>query len=564
MLAMTGADGGEVVVPPTLQALLAARLDQLEASERTVLERGAIEGEVFHRGAVQALVEQVPAVTPRLAALVRKELIAPDKALVPGDDGFRFRHLLIRDTAYEAVPKAARAELHARFAGWLEEHGAALAELDELLGYHLEQAVRYRKELGQSADETLVAAARERLTTAGRRALARLDFQAAAGLLERAAALVPPDELDLALELDLFDALAWGQQGERAIARAHSVAERGASLGDRIGELGGRLMEAMLRVAVEAADATPALDALIAEALPVFEQAGDNIALRIAYRALGDTANMRAQMDRLVEAFEQAEAHAGPAGLTALVGWQSHGRFYGSTRLTDLLAWQDEQNPREQRSYWLRAHRGGALAMLGRLEEARALLADLRAELVERGADTALASVESYRLDVEQLAGEPRAAVACGEESCRLHQKVGDRSALSTVAGKLANSYYVLGQLSQAERWATRAADLGASDDAHTQMFWRQVQAKLMARRGEHGEAERLAREAVEIGEGTEALNSQADAYADLGEVLALAGRPNEAAETLEQALERYERKENLVMAEQLRERLTALRTEVG
>ena len=93
-------------MPPTLKALLAARLDQLDAAERRVLERGAVEGEVFHRGAVQALAPEEPQVTPRLAALVRRELIRPDRAQFAGDDGFRFRHLLIRDAAYDALPKA--------------------------------------------------------------------------------------------------------------------------------------------------------------------------------------------------------------------------------------------------------------------------------------------------------------------------------------------------------------------------------------------------------------------------------------------------------------------------
>ena len=134
MLAMAGEYDGEVVVPPTLQALLAARLDQLDDVERAVLECGAVEGEVFHRGAVQALSPGEGAVTPRLASLTRKQLIAPDKAQIPGEDGFRFRHLLIRDAAYDALPKAARADLHTRFADWLEGHGTAVVELDELLG----------------------------------------------------------------------------------------------------------------------------------------------------------------------------------------------------------------------------------------------------------------------------------------------------------------------------------------------------------------------------------------------------------------------------------------------
>ena len=146
---MVQASGAEVEVPPTLQALLTARLDQLDRPERSVLERGAVEGEVFHQGVVQVLMPDEPRLTSQLTLLVRKELISPDRPLFAGEDAFRFRHLLMRDAAYEALPKAERAELHERFAGWLEQHGDELVELDELLGYHLEQAYRYRQELGR-------------------------------------------------------------------------------------------------------------------------------------------------------------------------------------------------------------------------------------------------------------------------------------------------------------------------------------------------------------------------------------------------------------------------------
>ena len=153
MLALVRDSGDENIrVPPTIHALLAARLDQLEEHEREVLERGSIEGRLFHRGAVEALYPEEPQVATRLTALVRKDLVRPDKPELPGEDAFRFRHLLIRDAAYEALPKATRADLHERFARWLEEFGADLPELDEILGYHLEQAVRYRLELGEAAD----------------------------------------------------------------------------------------------------------------------------------------------------------------------------------------------------------------------------------------------------------------------------------------------------------------------------------------------------------------------------------------------------------------------------
>ena len=134
---------GEVTVPSTIQALLAARLDQLPPPERAALERGSIEGQVFHRGAVAALAPDDPDVSSLLLGLVRKELVRPSPSTLPGDDAYRFRHLLIRDAAYDALPKAERAALHERFALWPRSM-PSLVELDEILGYHLEQAAQYR------------------------------------------------------------------------------------------------------------------------------------------------------------------------------------------------------------------------------------------------------------------------------------------------------------------------------------------------------------------------------------------------------------------------------------
>src|SRR5262249_42976669 len=150
-------------------ALLAARLDQLPAEERAALERGAVEGQIFHGSAVAALAPEDPDVATRLKGLVRKELVRPSRAVLPGDDAFRFRHLLIRDAAYDALPKVERAALHERFAVWLEEHAPTLVELDEVVGYHLEQAARYGEELGRPS-ATVRERAALRLAAAGLRA----------------------------------------------------------------------------------------------------------------------------------------------------------------------------------------------------------------------------------------------------------------------------------------------------------------------------------------------------------------------------------------------------------
>jgi len=163
-------------------------------------------------------------------------------------------------------------------------------------------------------------------------------------------------------------------------------------------------------------------------------------------------------------------------------------------------------------------------------------------------------------VDVELWAGDPAAAAELGAEGCRLLDELGEQSQLSTAAGMLAQALYALDRLEEADAWAGRAAELGASDDVYTQMLWRQVRAKVLALRGDSAEAERLVREAVAVGEETDMLDSQGDAYADLGEVLLLNGKPDEAVAALEQALERYERKGNRVSTQRAQTRLAGLR----
>jgi class 3 adenylate cyclase/tetratricopeptide (TPR) repeat protein len=565
MLAMAAEAEGEVVVPPTLQTLLAARLDQLEAAERTVLERGAVEGETFHRGAVQALAPEDAQVTPRLAALVRKELIRPTEPQLPGEDGFRFRHLLIRDAAYDSLPKAARAQLHERFAGWLEEHGVGLVELDEILGYHLEQACLYRAELGAPENVALAAVARRRLAAAGGRARARSDEFAAVNLLERAAALVPPTEIDIALENDLVFALLRTGEAGQALARATSIAERSSLAGDHVGELCGRLLEGRLTYYLEPQGATERLDLLLERALPVFEAARDDVALYIGYSALGAVAAMRAHMDAWRDADEQAFIHAQRAGLThhRQLGRVS-ARVFGTTPVTELLAWLDEQEAGGVPARYLRQHRALALAMLSRFDEARALLAGVRADLADRGRGYALGmAIGQEEVLVELLAGDFATAAELGTEACNMLDELGERTILSTAAGRLAQALYALDRLDEADDWAGRASELGASDDGMTQMLWRQVRAKVLARRG-GDDAGPLAREAVAIGEGTDMLNYQADAHADLGEVLLLTGKPDEAVAAIEQAVERYERKGNLASSRRAHARLAEIHAEAA
>jgi tetratricopeptide (TPR) repeat protein len=319
----------------------------------------------------------------------------------------------------------------------------------------------------------------------------------------------------------------------------------------------------MFRLWLEPAEgAIEQLAALLEEALPVFEDARDDLALYIGYFALEKVALLRGHMDARLDACERAFVHAQRAGLPHHLLWpRGASRYYGTTPVAELLAWLDEQEARGVRGHWLSRFRGVALAMLGRFDEGRALLAEARAELAERGGGILLALTTGQEsVDVELLAEDPAAAAELAAEGCRLFDELGESGFQSYVAGKLAQALYALDQLEQADAWAGRAAELGASDEGFTQMLSRQVRAKVLARHGKHSNAERLAREAVAIGEDTDWLDGQGDAYADLAEVLSLADRPQESAEALEQALERYERKGNRVSTQRARAHLAELK----
>src|SRR5919109_1363767 len=186
----------ELEMPPTIQALLAARLDHLAPEERAVVEPGSVIGLAFPQAAVEELVWEAlrGRVAELLGTLSRKQFVRPQ----PGDElAYRFGHLLIRDATYQGLLKRTRAKLHEQFVDWADrvnrERNRA-AEYEEILGYHLEQAYRYLAELGPLDDHgrELGRRAAERLASAGRSAFGRGDMTAAAGLLDRAAALLPP------------------------------------------------------------------------------------------------------------------------------------------------------------------------------------------------------------------------------------------------------------------------------------------------------------------------------------------------------------------------------------
>jgi tetratricopeptide (TPR) repeat protein len=520
-----------------------------------VLERGAVEGELFHRGTVQALAPEETEVTLRLAALVKRGLVRPDRPQLAREDAYRFRHLLIRDAAYDALPKATRADLHRRFAEWLEEHGEELVELDEILGYHLEQAARYLAELGRP-DPRLAERAGELVAAAGRRALWREDVTAARVLLERALLLTRPLRLDVHLELDLAS-LAPPREHAQA---AEALAERAASENDAAGAALASTMKAYARLFLEK-DVVDDLERAAQEALQLLEARGDHAGLARVWEARGfGVANFRGRTDDWAQAVQQALLHSRLAGeqRSHLFGLDN-ALVLGSVPTDEALRRLDELLP-EHPTPGVLSSRAVLLAMLDRLDEAWALAREADERAREQGGGG-----RSLQLAwVAELAGLDETAADHYRRACDALEEREDLTILSSYAPRLGRKLCRLGRLDEAEALARRGRELGDEQDVLTQAFWRQTQALVHSARGEHARAEQLAREAVTFTYRIEMPWYEGDALADRAEVLLAAGRRNEAVAQLEQALDRYEQKGIVPLARRTRARLAELQGEVA
>jgi class 3 adenylate cyclase/tetratricopeptide (TPR) repeat protein len=545
-------EGGGVEVPATLRALLAARLDQLDEPERKMLERGAVEGELFHRGTVQALAPEETEIMPRLAALVRRDLVRPDRPMLPGEDAYRFRHLLIRDTAYDALPKATRADLHRRFAAWLEQHGQSLVELDEILGYHLEQAARYLDELGRPQPEVALAAG-ERLAAAGQRARWRADSRAAASLVERALILTRPHRFDIHLEVDLAD-LLWGSNLTHAVEVGDAALARAEADGDEVAAALARTAAANSKVWAAEASADDA-ERIAREALPVLEGVGDDEGLARVWATLAVVANTRARFEDWARAGEEALIHSRRAGQPDLHSFGiTVALAIGPRPASQALARIDSLLPELHYPGDVLV-RGLLLVMLGRTEEAWAIALPAEEQARELGHRFEAA----WLAEIAIVAGDLPAAAAYLKTACDAMEEIGSTGSLSTTAARLGHVLCRLGRYDEAEAFAEKARRLSDADDVDSQGTWRQALALLQSARGEHATAESLAREALSWAMRSDSPVRLGEVYEDLAEVLEAAGRRDEAIEAWREALDCYERKEIVPYAARVCERLAAL-----
>jgi class 3 adenylate cyclase/tetratricopeptide (TPR) repeat protein len=564
MVAMAAESGEEVAVPPTIQALLAARLDQLAAAERGVLERGAVEGQVFHRTAVVALADGGP-VDAELVALVRKDLVRPERPLLPEDDAYRFRHLLIRDTAYEALPKANRAELHERFAEWLAVNGRALVELDEILGYHLEQAYRYREELGPLDDRAAALAqqAATRLLAGGDHALERGDVPAVIRLLSRALALLPPaDPRAPAAQLEL--ARAFFEQGEldRAIVQLDEAVSAAREAGDervltrsRIARIDFELLVAPER---KMAEGLAEAEAALADLDRIGDDDGAVWALRVIGALvgwLGDNSEAQAHWRRAVERGGRADNRF----VNEVLGWMLLGAWWGPTSAEEVRELADEAlrttSSKRLESY-ARIVRGVAIASTGRLEEGRTEVRAGRMLLRELGDLISWGGLSAMEADMELGAGSPdRAyrALAAGAEVLAAGSETGY---LATVVSMQSLAALELGRHEEALSLTGKAIEIAVQDDIDPHVRDRVVRGRVAAERGDFGTADELLQEAGRVIASTDFSALRLDIALARAEVARLAGRTDDERTALADALAIAEAKGHTVAVQRIRGRL--------
>jgi class 3 adenylate cyclase len=550
-----------VPVPPTLEALLAARLERLASDERSVAESASVVGEEFRRDEVAQLAPDPvrPLLEPCLAALVRHEVIA-----AAGEEAFRFAHLLIRDVTYRGMLKQRRAELHERFADWLEARaGDRVGELEAILGYHLEQAFRYREALAPVGEPELRLARRacRHLTAAGQRALARVDRPSAMRLLARARDLLPPDDPD-ALEagLELASARFEDFDLDGAVEDARAVIRAATD---------GGLPDLALRARLDAewyvSWATPSAQRpgraeVRQQAIERFSAIGDHRGLARAWRQVGISHYEEEQYAAATEALATAIEHAraagdrrverelGPWHFAAWLVWgpmPAHQAYELGRRRLDQLRGEpfDELHARAIFSI--------VCFMLARFEEGRELWRASERTIHELGLSREDAMFSGLVGMAETWSGD----LARAERMMRRGYETVDEGGRWTVGTALAELLLHTGRAEEAEEIVARAEEAVIEWDLQVEVSRRAVKAQLLARRHEFAEAETLAREAVGLAEATDELNDRARVHAALADVLRAKGDAHASAAALAEAESFYERKGNVAALARLRER---------
>jgi class 3 adenylate cyclase/tetratricopeptide (TPR) repeat protein len=555
-----GTEIQSVHVPPTINALLTARLDRLERGERAVAQVASVVGRVFDRDSVEALMPGQNGDAPvqsTIMALVRKDLVRPDRAVLHRSEGFRFRHVLIRDAAYEGLPKEERSRLHVALADWLERiSGERKGEYLEIIGYHLEQAYRYRQDLGQiDPDDVWIASrAAELLAMAAGQAIARTDVPATVSLLTRATALQASDDpRRIRLLPELARAIA-EVDADRGRATFIEAIERAEALGDEVLRAHAMLMARWsgLLDADQSGEERMAADERESErAIRAFSAVGDELGLARAWRLRSGINSTLGRLAEVQAGVETALTHARAAGdareQAECIFELSFAVVQGPMPVEEAIQSCSEtieaypaNRPVEGWMVHALAH---LKARLGQFDEALALAARCRQILLETGQQLSHALLSEVEGDVHTLAGNVEAAMEVMQAGYRTAEALGFPHRL--LAAFTARAMCAAGHYGEAEPLAT----FGAASSGWVQAVANAQLAKVRAQAGDHDEARRLVHEAAGWFEPTDMLVLHGDTQMDVAVVERNLGQLSSARDAAERALGLYRQKGDVVSA---------------
>jgi class 3 adenylate cyclase len=531
MLTEDGA-GGIGRIPDTLQALIAARIDRLAPDAKALLQRAAVIGRVFWRGAIERLSPELEDLEQPLDDLRLREFVLDEpRSSIRGETAYKFKHVLIREVAYGGLSKSARAEHHRRFAEWLKEHAGD--ELLEIRAYHLDHATALLAELDGSAPVELQREAAEALTEAGLRAFAREDNRTARKHFVRSVELEPSLRrryLAARAAVRLSDLPAVSREMEEVLAAAIEAKD---------GWTQGRALVTLAEAAVLREADVQAAEQMIDEALEVLEE--DDLTGRFrALRARATIAWMRGHLDKQEELMAEALELARQAGRKDFESEAAD--ELASVYLLRLEL--DRAAPLIEQAILLAEQsgsaeaRGRALRFAGQLhlqrrelDDADAALEAARQHLAEAGAAWALGRTLQFSAWVARYKGEAARSERLFRESIRILAPLEDRSTLCESQRGLASLLLEQGRVDEAERFALAARETVGPTDVTSLSTTAYTLGQIRAAQGRDDEAEPLLREAYDIVADGEHRMQQRDSLEALAQFLRDRGREDEATE---------------------------------
>lgn len=561
----------ESSTPPTLSGLLTARLHRLPPEQREALVHASVIGKAFRSDELASLSDELQDLDDTLDRLLEGDLLVAPARHGAKDEAFEFRHQLLRDAAYDSLPKTRRAELHARFADHLE--GAfpeRPEELDEVIGFHLAQAHDYRSELGFHDETTLTLADRaaQRLSAAGSRAVERGDPRPATRSLHRAASLAREPGVRAAIRLRLCHALgdaadSAGYEGTLEAGLADAIAAGDDRIRTRFEHLGTSLALVRDPSAVPIQDT---IDDLTSQA-DTLDALGDEEGVAECHYQLATVAWIKGDAAGFERWARRSRDEAIAFGNARLVGRATSYVIIALLRgpaplpeaLIELLAMRESGQLSASADASLRLGEAEMLSYLARHDEARDLIEEAAAELDELGARVDLAAAEAVRAIVADTRGDLDGAERALRSSYGRFRAMDDAANGGLVAVDLADVLARLGRHSEAESMAAVAAGLAADFDVEAQVGWRTASARARSSLGDADGAMRLVAEASERLDASDFTMLRADSMAAMADVYATIGSWSEAIEHADAARQIYAAKGHVVGERRAVDRLEQL-----